>query len=87
MNLVRRFGYFLRLCSDYAHSLDIRTQPQVESMFTIRLEQQNVLATIQRWNEELLNEVSVKESRKVVRELIFVNEVKHREPQISNDEA
>ena len=57
----------MRLCSDYAHSLDIRTQPQVESMFTIRLEQQNVIATIQRWNEELLNEVSVKESRKVAR--------------------
>ena len=49
--------------------------PKVNKLITLRLRFQNALATVQRWNDEILNCEGVKERT-------CVNAVKHREPQI-----
>ena len=43
-----------------------------------RLELQNIDTTTQKWNEEILEDESVKD-------LLCINEVKHRQPHISRD--
>ena len=47
-------------------------------MFMHRLEQQNILTTNQKWNEEIMEDESVKE-------LLCINEVNHRQPHISRE--
>ena len=54
--------------------------PKVNKLITMRLGFQNVVSTVQRWNDEILNCVGVKER-------ICVNAVKHRQPQVFANKA
>ena len=66
---------------DFLHSNDILSYPvpQEELIIRQRLDMQNVVATTQRWNKEILEIDSVAE-------LMRVNEVKHRKPHISRNQ-
>ena len=72
--------YAAALHVDFLYIKDINSYPapQVEFGIRQRLEQQNNLTTNQKWNEEIMEDESVKE-------LICINEVKHRQPHISRD--
>ena len=54
--------------------------PKVNKLITMRLGFQNVVSTVQRWNDEILNCVGVKERT-------CVNAVKHRQPKVFANKA
>ena len=55
-------------------------QPKVNKLITLRLGFQNVVGSVQRWNDEILNCAGVKERT-------CVNTVKHREPKVFANKA
>ena len=55
-------------------------QPKVNKLITLRLGFQNVVGSVQRWNDEILNCAGVKERT-------CVNAVKHREPELFANKA
>ena len=66
--------YCASLHTDILHSVDQTsyTVPQVEKMINLRLEFQNAVSTVQRWNDEIANCDAIKD-------MTCINKVKHRE--------
>ena len=64
------------------HSEDVLKlpQPKVNKLITLRLGFQNVVGSVQRWNDEILNCADVKERT-------CLNAVKHREPRLFANKA
>ena len=74
--------YCAALHVDVLHSVNEMNfpVPKVNKLITLRLGFQNVVSTVQRWNDEILNCVGVKERT-------CVNAVKHRQPQVFANKA